>query len=199
MRAALTSSNSPDGRTLRRFKAMRRVQEAARDHDAALASDSEIADLVGKSVQWVSNYRRIQGLHPELLQSMDFPAEGERKLPMKIALLLAPLKPFDQLGQWDKVKAMPTSEGFHKLRTSGKVRHIAKRSPSDDADYAEGKAANALQQVEAIVKLPMPMLKGLSLETLVTIGKLLAKISAQVDLAQERMLAAAEDAKKKAA
>ncbi len=150
--------------------------------------------MIGKSDIWVYNYRRLEKLHPELLKRMDSAPDGERRLPMKIALLLAPLQPFSQLGEWDKVKDMPGSEGFHKLRTSGKVRHLAKRSPCDDANYAEGKAANALRQVEALVKLPMPMLKGLSADNLRAIGAILKKASVQMDLALDRIAQAGRTA-----
>lgn len=162
-------------------------------------SEADIAALLGKSLSWVNNYRRTADLHPELLKAMDFPRDGERRLPMKIAMLLVALKPFDQLGQWNKVKEAPVNEAFHTLRTSGKVRHGAKRCRADDVDYVEGKVAGALGAVTALVKIPVPMLKVLSVENLRAINALLGKISVQLDLATDRFRDAEKEMGRRAA
>lgn len=154
----------------------------------------EIAELVGHSSSWAGNYAALAGLHPRLQEAMDFPPRGERKLPTKIALLLAGLKPFDQLGQWEKVKDQPQAEAFHKLRTNGRVRHGVKRSAADDADYCEGKAAKALQSVEALLKLPLPMLRSLTVENLTALLKICGKIGTQLMLTNERLNEARADA-----
>lgn len=167
--------------------------------NAAGATDDLVAELVGKSSAWAANYRQIAALHPELQRKMDTPDDGERKLPMKIALLLCSLPPFSQLEQWDRVSKMPANEAFHKLRTSGKVRHGARRSQADDADYAEGKAAKVLESITALVTLPLPMLKSLSVENLTAIGGILAKVATQLDLAVERFREASKEAGRRAA
>jgi len=173
------------------------MEAVARLTDAG-RSRQEIADMVGKSLGWVADYCALRTLHPALLKAMDFPPKDERKVPMNVAKLLAPLPPFDQLGQWEKVKDMPMAEAFHKLRTSGKVRHGAKRSPAEDADYAESKAALALRQVQALHDLPLPMLKSLSPDTLKAILKILAKISGTIDVTLDRFSKATQEAEERA-
>lgn len=150
-------------------------------------SDEEIGDLVGKSMPWANNYHRLARLHPRLLRLMDDAPEGERKLPMKVALLLISLPPSSQEGQWNKVKDLPVSEAFHKLRTSGNVRHEARRSAADDAVYVVGKARGVLDKVTTLSALPLPLMKGLSMESLKEVEAFLIKTSGKLDDALERV------------
>lgn len=164
----------------------------ARMSDAG-KTQAEIAEMVGKSVGWVNDFCAIRSLHPDLLKAMDFPPKNERKLPMNVARLIATLKPFDQIAQWDKVKHLPMAEAFHKVRTTGKVRHTCRRR-ADDADYAESKASNALRQAEAIVQLPLPMLKSLSRGNLDVILGIIDRIRSALATAEERLRAARKEA-----
>lgn len=149
-------------------------------------TQEEISEKVGHSNVWVSDYCVIRTLHPELLRAMDFPPAGERKLPMNIAKLLAPLNAFDQLGHWNKVKLLPMSEAFHKLRCSGKVRHEARRSPVEDVSYIFGKAGAALQQIETLGKVPLPMLKRLSPDNFASVREAMGKIEKALEAAKRR-------------
>lgn len=162
-------------------------------------SQGEIATMIGKAPSWVSDFCIIRALHPRLLKAMDFPPQGERKLPMSAAKLIATLPPFDQLGAWNKVKDLPATEGFHKLRTSGKVRHAARRCRADDADYAEGRAGAVLRQVTSLADLPLPMLKSLSPANLRAIIRILGRIDSVLATTKDRFTQALEQAEDKAA
>lgn len=149
-------------------------------------TQEEIGRRIGRTSAWVSDFCMIRDLHPDLLRAMDFPPAGERKLPMNIAKLLASLKPFDQLGQWEKVKRLPMSEAFHKVRCGGKVRHEARRSPVEDASYVLAQAEAAMTKIEALVSIPMPMMKRLSSENIVEVRRTLAKIGKALEAAERR-------------
>lgn len=156
-------------------------------------SQAEISEKIGQTQAWVSDYCLIRTLHADLLRSMDFPPAGERKVTMSIAKLLAPLPPFDQLGQWEKHKHLPSGEAFHKLRCSGKVRHGTERSPVEDADYVQSQASVALKKIEALINIPLPMMKRLSAENIAAVMKQLAKISTRLDEANDRFARAAKE------
>lgn len=121
----------------------------------------QIAALTGRSDQWVLNEHKLLKLHPELLARMDPPTPKTERLPMKLALLLADLKPFDQLGRYQRIREMPAADAFHKLRMSTGVSHKTRRTPVEDADYLGGKCAMAIKSLDAIATVPLPMLKRL--------------------------------------
>jgi len=161
------------------------VHAIGRLRDAGM-SQREIGERLGRTDVWVSDYCIIRSLQPDLLRAMDFPPEGGRKLSLNIAKLLAPLRPLEQIRQWDKIKALPSAEAFHKLRCSGTVRG-ARRSPVEDVIYVQAQAGAALQKIEAMVNIPLPMLKRLSPDNIAEVKRTLAKIGEALEAAGRRL------------
>lgn len=147
---------------------------------------AEIADVVGKTEAWVSQYLLLLQLDPVLQELLDPPTPKDRRLPLVVAYELARRPQARQMRLFTKycqgrsegaaVSLLRAKEGL----TGGVTASGRLARASDDARYVLNRIKNALQAVSELNALGPKLLKKLDATKAAEGLEMLAKIRTEI-------------------
>ena len=116
-----------------------------------------IAEIVGKSVGWVDEYKSLLRLHEKIQAKMDPSVPEEERITFSVAIQLAPLHPDLQIELEEEIQArrMKTNQARshirHRVNTLGLSIGVGKRKPASDFRLLNGFTARIELELESFL------------------------------------------------